>query len=50
MIFLFCRFIIYYGGKNMNYLNVIEILNKMDKKIVYAKLVTYTKNSTKKEL
>lgn len=34
----------------MNYLNVIEILNKMDKKIVYAKLKTYTANSTKKEL
>jgi len=27
----------------MNYLHVIELLNKMDKKIIYAKLVTYTK-------
>lgn len=34
----------------MNYLNVIELLNKMDKKLVYAKLVTYTKNNNKKEL
>ena len=25
----------------MNYLNIIEILNKMDKKILEAKLVTY---------
>ena len=25
----------------MNYLNIIEILNKMDKKILEAKLITY---------
>ena len=25
----------------MNYLNIIEILNKMDKKVLEAKLITY---------
>ena len=28
----------------MNYLHVIELLNKMEGKVVHAKLVTYTKN------
>ena len=27
----------------MNYLHVIEILNKMEEKVVYAKLVTFSK-------
>ena len=27
----------------MNYLHVVELLNKMEEKIVYAKLVTYSK-------
>ena len=27
----------------MNYLHVIEILNRIDKKVVQAKLITYTK-------
>ena len=26
----------------MNYLHVIEILNKMEEKVVYAKLATYS--------
>ena len=29
----------------MNYLHVIELLNKMEEKVVYAKLATYSKNS-----
>lgn len=28
----------------MNYLHVIEILNKMEKRVVQAKLITYTKD------
>lgn len=28
----------------MNYLHVIELLNKMDDKVVHAKLMTYSKN------
>ena len=31
----------------MNYLNIIEILNKMDKKILEAKLITYTEKFKK---
>lgn len=27
----------------MNYLHVIELLNKMEEKVVYAKLVTFSK-------
>jgi len=27
----------------MNYINVIEILNKLDKKVLEVKLITYTK-------
>lgn len=27
----------------MNYLHVIELLNKMEEKVVYAKLATYSK-------
>lgn len=34
----------------MNYLHIIEILNKMEKKVVQAKLVTYTTNYRDKEL
>lgn len=26
----------------MNYLHVLEILNRMEKKVIYSKLVTYT--------
>ncbi len=32
----------------MNYLHVIEILNKMEKKVVQAKLITYTNNYSRK--
>lgn len=32
----------------MNYLHVIEILNKMEKKIIEAKLITYTQDYLKK--
>ena len=28
----------------MNYLHIIELLNKMEKKVINAKLITYTKN------
>lgn len=28
----------------MNYLHVIEILNRMEKRVVQAKLITYTKD------
>ena len=28
----------------MNYLHVIEILNQMEKKVVQAKLITYTRD------
>lgn len=34
----------------MNYLHVIELLNKMEKKVVHAKLVTYTTRYQQKEL
>lgn len=34
----------------MNYLHVIEIINKMEKKIIEAKLITYTKNFNQKEV
>lgn len=27
----------------MNYLNIIELMNKMDKAVVEVKLITYTK-------
>ena len=30
-------------GGNMNYLNILEILNKMDTKILDVKLTTYAK-------
>lgn len=32
----------------MNYLHVIELLNRMEQKIVEAKLITYTSNYPKK--
>lgn len=32
----------------MNYLHVIEILNKMEQKVIQAKLVTYTSNYQQK--
>lgn len=44
MIFSFCRFIMVIGEDTMNYLHVIEVLNRMDKKVIEAKLITYTKN------
>ena len=28
----------------MNYLHIIELMNKMDEKVIEAKLITYTKN------
>lgn len=31
----------------MNYLHVIEILNKMEKNVIKAKLITYTKDYRK---
>lgn len=34
----------------MNYLHIIEILNKLEKKVVHAKLVTYTTDYRDKEL
>lgn len=34
----------------MNYLHVLEILNKMEEKIVEAKLVTYTKDYQQKDI
>ena len=42
VIFITCRFIIYLLGGTMNYLHVIELLNKMDGKLVQVKLSTYT--------
>jgi len=34
----------------MNYLHVIEILNKMEQKVVTAKLITYTTNYQQKDI
>ena len=34
----------------MNYLHVIELLNKMEKKVIHAKLITYTRHYQQKEL
>lgn len=34
----------------MNYLHVIELLNRMEEKVVHAKLITYTKNYQEKGL
>jgi len=34
----------------MNYLHVIELLNKMEDKIIHAKLVTYTKQYREKDV
>lgn len=34
----------------MNYLHVIELLNKMEEKVVYAKLATFTKKVKEKGL
>ena len=34
----------------MNYLHVIEILNRMEKKVIKAKLITYTTNYQQKEI
>lgn len=50
MIFLFFFFIIGIGGKKMNYLHVIELINQMEEKIIQAKLITYTKKNFEKEL
>lgn len=50
MIFLFSFFIIGIGGKKMNYLYVIELINQMEEKIIQAKLITYTKKNFEKEL
>ena len=50
MIFLFSFFIIGIGGKKMNYLHVIELINQMEEKVIQAKLITYTKKSFEKEL
>lgn len=50
MIFLFSFFIIGIGGKEMNYLHVIELINQMEEKIIQAKLITYTKKNFEKEL
>ena len=38
------------GGKKMNYLHVIELINQMEEKVIQAKLITYTKKSFEKEL
>lgn len=34
----------------MNYLHVIELLNMMDRKVVQAKLITYTVNYQEKDI
>lgn len=34
----------------MNYLHVIEILNKIEQKVIHAKLITYTTNYQQKEV
>lgn len=34
----------------MNYLHVIEILNKMEQKVVQAKLITYTTKYQQKDI
>lgn len=34
----------------MNYLHVIEILNKMEQKVINAKLITYTTNYQQKDI
>lgn len=34
----------------MNYLHVIELLNRMERKIVQAKLITYTTNYQEKDI
>ena len=34
----------------MNYLHVIELLHKMEEKVVHAKLITYSKDYQEKDL
>lgn len=36
-----CRLVL--GENKMNYLDVIDVLSRMEEKMVYIKLVTYTK-------
>lgn len=34
----------------MNYLHIIEVLNKLEKKVVHAKLITYTTDYRNKKV
>ena len=56
---LFCRIYDFYKisvynylmeGKNMSYLDVIEVLNRMKEKVVIEKLITYTEDYRKNSL
>lgn len=38
------------GGYYMNYLHVIEVINKMEHKVIQSKLITYTSKYNQKEV